>query len=58
MVQQQVARRVKQGYRLRSSVSEMISDLQWSTLHECRKYSRLIIYYKFLHQDPPDQDTR
>ena len=54
MVQQQAARWVKQDYRLTSSVSEMINDLQWSTLHECRKFSRLIIFYNFLHQDPPD----
>ena len=32
----------------------MIEDLQWLTLCEHRKYSRLTTFYKFLHQDPPD----
>ena len=54
MVQRRAARWVKQDYRLTSSVSDMMEDLQWSTLCECRKYSRLTTFYKFLHQDPPD----
>ena len=28
--------------------------LQWFTLCERRKYSKLTTFYKFLHQDPPD----
>ena len=37
MVQRQAARWVKQDYRLTSSVSDMLNDLQWTTLYECRK---------------------
>ena len=54
MVQRRAVRWVKQGYRLISSVSDMMNDLQWSTLYERRKYCRLITFYKFLHHDPPD----
>ena len=54
MVQRRAARWVKQDYRLTSSVSNMIEDLQWLTLCELRKYSRLTTFYKFLHRDPPD----
>ena len=54
MVQRRAARWVKQDYRLTNSVSNMMEDLQWSTLCERRKYSRLTTFYKFLHQDPPD----
>jgi len=32
----------------------MMNDLQWSTLLERRKYSRLTIFYIFLYPDPPD----
>ena len=54
MVQRQAAKWVKQDYRLTSSVTDMMKDLQWSTLHDQRKYNRLIIYfYKFLHQLRP-----
>jgi len=54
MVQRQAARWVKQNYRQTSSVSDMINDLQWSTLLEHRKFSRLRKNYKFLHHDPPE----
>ena len=54
MVQRRAARWVKQDYRQTSSVSNMLYDLQWSTLHERRKCCRLTTFYKFLHQDPPD----
>ena len=54
MVQRRAARWVKQDYRLISIVSDMMNDLQWSTLYECRKHCRLLTFYKFLHQDPPD----
>ena len=50
MVQWRVARWAKQDYRLTSSVSDMLNDLQWTTLYERRNYCRLI----FLHQDPSD----
>jgi len=54
MVQRRAARWIKQDYRQTSSVSDMMNDLQWSTLLERRKYSRLTIFYNFLHHDPPD----
>ena len=54
MVQRRAARWVKQDYRQTSSVSNMLYDHQWSTLHEHRKCCRLTTFYKFLHQDPPD----
>ena len=47
MVQWRAARWVKQDYRFTSSVSDMMNDLQRSTLYECRKYCRLITFYKF-----------
>ena len=57
MVRRQATRWVIQDYRLYyqvASASDMMNDLQWSTLCECRKYSRVITVYNFLHQDPPD----
>ena len=54
MVQRRAARWVKQDYRLTSSVSDMLNDLQWTTLYELRKCCRLITFFKILHQDPPD----
>ena len=47
MVQRQAARWVKQDYRLTISVSDMIEDLQWLTLCERKKHSRLTTFYKF-----------
>jgi len=37
--------------RLTSGVSDMINDLQWTTLQKSR---RLTSFYRSLHQDPPD----
>ena len=54
MVQRRAARWVKHDYRLTSSVSDMINDLQWTTLRKRRMYSRLIIFNRFLHHDTPD----
>ena len=54
MIQRRAARWVKQDYRLTSSVTDMINDLQWTTLQKRRMHSRLTIFYRFLHQDPPD----
>ena len=45
MVQRRAARWVKQDYRFTSSMSDMMNDLQWSTLYECRKYRRLPNYF-------------
>ena len=53
MVQRRAARWVKQDYRLTSSVSDMLNDLQWTTLYERRKYCRLITFINFcikIHQ--------
>ena len=48
MVQRRAARWVKHDYRpryrLTSSVSDMINDLQWITLQKRRMYSRLTIF--------------
>ena len=44
MIQRRAARWVKQDYRLTSSVSDMINDLQWTTLQKRSMYSRLIIF--------------
>ena len=54
MIQQRAARWVKQDYRLTSSVSDMINNLQWTALQKRRMYSRLTIFYRFLYHDPPD----
>ena len=54
MIKRRAARWVKQDYRLTSSVSDMINNSQWITLQRRRMYSRLTIFYRFLHQDPPD----
>ena len=45
MIQRQAARWVKQDYRLTSSVSDMINNLQWTTLQKRRMYSRLTNFY-------------
>ena len=49
-IEQSAGTWVKQDYRLTSSVSKMMNDLLWSTLRECRKYSRSIIFYMKTHQ--------
>ena len=54
MIQRQAARWVKQDYRLTSSISDMINNLQWTSLQKRRMYSRLTIFCRFLHQDRPD----
>ena len=53
MVQRRAARWVKLDYRQTSSVTDMMNDLQWSTLLERKKYSRLtffINFYTMTHQ--------
>ena len=44
MIQRRAARWVKQDYRLTSSVSDMINNLQWTTLQKRRRFSRLTIF--------------
>ena len=53
MVQRRAARWVKQEYSTTSSVTSILNNLEWSTLSKRRQYSRLILFFKFLHQDPP-----
>ena len=49
-VQRQAARYVMDDYRYNSSVSSMIQSLKWNSLSTRRNISRLIIFYKILHQ--------
>jgi len=48
-VQRIAARWVKSNYNWENSVSSMLSELQWPTLHVRRQISRLTIFYKGLH---------
>ena len=53
MVQRRAARWVKQEYGITTSVTSILNNLKWSTLSKCRQYSRLILFIKFLHHNPP-----
>ena len=46
MVQRRAARYVTNRYHNTSSVSSMIEQLEWTTLQERRKHSRLLMMYK------------
>ena len=46
MVQRRAARYVTNLYHNTSSVSSMIEQLEWTTLQEWRKHSRLLMIYK------------
>ena len=46
MVQRRAARYVKKWYHNTSSVTEIIGQLQWTSLEERRKTARLILLYK------------
>jgi hypothetical protein len=46
MVQRRAARYVKNRYHNTSSVTEIIGQLQWTSLEERRKTARLILLYK------------
>jgi hypothetical protein len=46
MVQRRAARYVTNRYHNTSSVSNMIEQLEWTTLQERRKHSRLLMMYK------------
>lgn len=50
-VQRRAARWVKADYRMTSSVSMMLKDLNWPTLQKRRYESRLSMFYKFLCQE-------
>ena len=49
-VQRRAARYVMDDYRYNSSVSSMIQSLKWNSLSTRRNITRLIIFYKILHQ--------
>ena len=48
-VQRRAVRFVKNDYRHTSSVSNMLKDLKWDTLHDRRQRARLITIYKETH---------
>lgn len=49
MVQRRAARYVTGRYRRRSSVGEMLEELNWQTLEERRRTQRLSMMYKITH---------
>jgi len=50
MVQRRAARWVKADYRYNSSVSSMLSDLQWPSLKHRRYITRLKLFYNIVHK--------
>ena len=50
MVQRRAARFTLRRYRRLSSVSDMLKQLQWETLVDRRRRSRLVMFYKIQHQ--------
>ena len=46
MVQRQAARYVRNRYHNTSSVTEMLHQLQWTSLEACRTRARLVLLYK------------
>ena len=50
MVQRRAARFVIGDYRTTSSVTQMLEQLQWSTLQERRKRAKVIMLYRVVHQ--------
>ena len=58
MVQRRAARFVKNDYGSRSSVTQMMSDLNWKSLQDRRRDSRLVLLYKIINElvaIPPDK---
>ena len=53
MVQQRAARWVKQEYSMTTSVAAILNNLEWNLLSKRWQFSRLTLFAKFLHQDPP-----
>ena len=49
MVQRRAARFVKSDYDPRHSVTQMMRDLQWQSLHERRAHSKAIMLYRITH---------
>ena len=50
MVQRRAARFVCNRYYNTSSVTDMLSQLQWESLEERRNKARLVMMYKVVHQ--------
>ena len=50
MVQRRAARFVKGDYRTTSSVSKIISDLEWPTLKNRRKCAKATMMYKIINE--------
>ena len=48
-VQRRAARFVCRDFRCQSHVSDMLRDLNWKTLEDCRTISRLTLLYKSIH---------
>ena len=48
-IQQRAARYVSNRYHNTSSVTDMMSDLNWAPLEVCRIRYRLIFFYKVIH---------
>ena len=53
MIQRRTARWVFSNYDFHSSVSSMLKDLNWSTLEERRKASRLTLLSRIVHHQEP-----
>jgi hypothetical protein len=49
MVQRRAARFVKADYDLRHSVTKMLQELKWQTLHERRAHNKVIMLFKITH---------
>ena len=61
MVQRRGARFVMSDFRYTSSVTTMLSDLEWPSLADRRKISRLVVFYKAVNNlvaIPLDSFTR
>ena len=50
-MQRRSAKFVKNNYERKASVTEMLKELQWESLEQRRKKSRLCTLYKIIHQD-------
>ena len=49
MVQLRAARWVKQEYSVTTSVTAMLNNLEWNLLSKRWQFSRLTLFFKFLH---------
>ena len=51
-VQRRAARWVKQEYSMTTSVTAILNNLEWNLQSKHQQFSRLTLFFKFLHQDP------